>query len=152
MSLSGVYGRKAYCAPEMFSQKCYNGELTDAWSMGVLLYEVLTGKLPFEKYSRSQIIKGDAKLEFAPEMSQQCQDLLSSILVIQPTDRLRVHQMMLHPWLRVMDEIPTRGRTNSVIDFPVSGKSAARQPRRSSAPASNISRTGKVFEVPSLFV
>mmetsp|Transcript_130646 Transcript_130646/g.194630 ORF Transcript_130646/g.194630 Transcript_130646/m.194630 type:complete len:287 (+) Transcript_130646:23-883(+) len=138
MNLTGVYGRKVYSAPEMITNKTYNGELADAWSLGVLLYEVLTGSLPFSNASRIEIIKGEAELKFNVPMSPLCKNFIQSILKHDPKERLHPRQMLLHPWF-------AQGVSRSRSHIITSSVTPELQPRRSSAPESTISHTLSEF-------
>jgi protein-serine/threonine kinase len=40
-------GSPCYAAPEMLSSDCYDGNKVDVWALGVTLYAMLAGKLPF---------------------------------------------------------------------------------------------------------
>jgi serine/threonine protein kinase len=46
-----------YCPPEGFSGKQFSGEKADIWSVGVILYSMITGMLPFQKSTNSEIAK-----------------------------------------------------------------------------------------------
>lgn len=61
-------GSPPYCAPELYLAKLYDGTKVDIWSLGVILYVLVCGYLPFEANNfsilRSQIINGSYKLPF----------------------------------------------------------------------------------------
>jgi len=46
--LSTGCGSPCYAAPEMVAGQSYNGQKADMWSVGVILYAMVTGTLPFE--------------------------------------------------------------------------------------------------------
>lgn len=41
------YGTKGYIAPEVYQKKCENHELVDSWSLGILLFNLISGTMPF---------------------------------------------------------------------------------------------------------
>ena len=67
--LLDVYcGSPPYCAPELYLAKLYDGPKVDIWSLGVVLYVLVCGYLPFEAHAfnalRSQVISGAYKVPF----------------------------------------------------------------------------------------
>lgn len=97
-------GSPDYAAPELFLGKAYNGKHADIWSLGVLLYAMISGLLPF-KNSHS-IMKGEFK--FPPSISPKAQDLIKKILTLKPEDRISVKQMLQHPWTNIGYSGPPR--------------------------------------------
>jgi serine/threonine protein kinase len=57
-------GTPAFSAPELFSGAQYDGSLADVWSMGVVLYECLSGALPFRGGSVPELIKSICRRAF----------------------------------------------------------------------------------------
>jgi 5'-AMP-activated protein kinase catalytic alpha subunit len=50
-------GSPCYAAPEMMSEKRYDSEKTEVWALGVTLYAMLTGRLPFEHDNTQKLYK-----------------------------------------------------------------------------------------------
>jgi serine/threonine protein kinase len=50
-------GSHCYAAPEMMNSKSYDPEKTEVWALGVTLYAMLSGKLPFEEELPSKLLK-----------------------------------------------------------------------------------------------
>uniref|UniRef100_A0A7S4HJC5 non-specific serine/threonine protein kinase n=1 Tax=Vannella robusta TaxID=1487602 RepID=A0A7S4HJC5_9EUKA len=90
-------GSPDYAAPELFLGKAYNGFHADCWSLGVLLFAMLTGLLPF-KDSQSAM-KG--AYQFPSSVSEGARDLIKRILVKESPQRLTVNDMLAHPWTNV---------------------------------------------------
>ena len=89
-------GTPAYSAPEIISRKEYDGTLSDAWSLGVLLYFMLAGVLPFSK--ESQIRAGD----YAPRpevMPPAALALITRLLVVRVDQRATLAEVRQHGWL-----------------------------------------------------
>lgn len=87
-------GSPDYAAPELFSGAAYNGFQSDCWSLGALLYALLTGQLPF----KGGFVPGKSKLHFPEFLSASGGDIIRRILRPDPKKRLTVHEMLLHPW------------------------------------------------------
>lgn len=93
-------GTLDYLPPEMIEGN-FHDEKVDLWALGVLCFEFLTGKPPFETESHqetySRIIKVDIKWprNFAPG----AKDLISKLLRHKPEDRLPLEQVLQHPWI-----------------------------------------------------
>ncbi|KAG1732910.1 Pkinase-domain-containing protein [Suillus paluster] len=101
----GVYmetfcGTTGYAAPEMLQGKRYLGPEVDVWSMGVILYCLLTGTLPFddddEAVMKEKVIKG--KYEDPEWLSTDARDLIRNILEVDPAKRLTIPQILASPW------------------------------------------------------
>jgi serine/threonine protein kinase len=95
-------GSPAYSAPECLNLKEYNGELADCWSLGVILYEMVTKRSPWQLSNialMAQQIKA-CQYSFPTHLSPQCRDLISHLLTPIPFDRLRCEQILNHPWIR----------------------------------------------------
>ena len=89
-----------YVPPEMVQGENYNFR-TDNWSIGVLTYEFLVGKPPFEKKSRmdtlNSIIMVDIKY---PEiLSADAKDFINQLLQLDPDSRINLHEALQHPFI-----------------------------------------------------
>eukprot|EP00850_Spirogloea_muscicola_P023910 SM000406S15593 [mRNA] locus=s406:38447:40942:+ [translate_table: standard] len=93
-------GSPNYAAPEVISGRHYCGTEVDIWSCGVVLYTLLQGRLPFDEPSHIalyQRIRTAAYLR-PSRISGAAEDLLSIILVADPTQRATIREIRRHPW------------------------------------------------------
>lgn len=95
-------GTPAYLAPEIIIDEGYEGFYADIWSLGVLLYAMLQGTVPFKANNIADlhklILKGD--FEFAhPSISDDAKDIVRKMLVLTPEKRISIPEMLNHPWL-----------------------------------------------------
>ncbi|CAN3484762.1 serine/threonine-protein kinase Kin4p [Diutina catenulata] len=103
-------GSPCYAAPELvLSQQRYHGRKVDIWSLGVILYAMLAGYLPFdddpENEDGSDIVRlyqyiCKTPLTFPEYVSPLARDLLRKIIVPDPKKRIDMPQIMTHPWLQ----------------------------------------------------
>lgn len=94
-------GTLDYLPPEMIEQKPYN-EMVDLWCIGVLCYELLVGKPPFESSTSSETFRRICKVDFKfpSSVPAGAQDLISKLLRYHPSERLSLAQVLKHPWVR----------------------------------------------------
>ncbi|XP_039614223.1 maternal embryonic leucine zipper kinase [Polypterus senegalus] len=94
-------GSPAYAAPELIQGRAYIGSEADVWSMGVLLYALLCGFLPFDDDNvmvlYRKITRG--KYEIPCWLSPGCVTLLDQMMQVDPKKRITVRQLLNHPWL-----------------------------------------------------
>ncbi|XP_059113070.1 sperm motility kinase X-like [Peromyscus eremicus] len=100
--LSGFCGTLNYCAPELFGKETYDGHTTDIWSLGVLLFFMVTGCLPFNDYSSVRVIQQILTADFRVPLhvSIDIRDVILKLLIINPYRRLTTGQIMRHPMVR----------------------------------------------------
>ncbi|KAJ7489339.1 Pkinase-domain-containing protein [Mycena latifolia] len=93
-------GTTGYASPEMLQGRKYLGPEVDLWSLGIILYCLLTGTLPFddddENVMRQKIIVGE--FEDPEWLSEDSRDLIKNILQQDPTKRLPIPQILAHAW------------------------------------------------------
>ncbi|XP_043931557.1 serine/threonine-protein kinase MARK2 isoform X7 [Protopterus annectens] len=96
-------GSPPYAAPELFQGKKYDGPEVDVWSLGVILYTLVSGSLPFDgqnlKELRERVLRGKYRIPFY--MSTDCENLLKKFLILNPAKRGSLEQIMKDRWMNV---------------------------------------------------
>lgn len=116
-------GTLAYVAPEIIGGKNTSEDnderieyssLVDMWSIGCLVYVILTGHLPFSGSTQDQLYKQISRGSYHEgplkdfRISDEARDFIDSLLQVNPNDRLSAKKALLHPWVKM-------GYTNSQI-------------------------------------
>lgn len=98
--LSTPCGSPCYAAPEMIAGLKYEGEKTDIWSLGVVLFAFICGYLPFEDPSTSHLYRKilTADYEIPSEVPEAASDLIMRMLTINPQQRITVEEIKQHRW------------------------------------------------------
>lgn len=93
-------GTLDYLAPEMVNEVPHSHQV-DLWTVGVLAYELLIGRPPFEHTSKMVTRKRIAEVDFTfPEgVPADARDLITRLLKKRPQDRISLEDLMKHPWI-----------------------------------------------------
>uniref|UniRef100_A0A8C6VJ86 non-specific serine/threonine protein kinase n=1 Tax=Naja naja TaxID=35670 RepID=A0A8C6VJ86_NAJNA len=88
-----------YLPPEMIEGRTHD-ETVDLWSLGVLCYEFLVGKPPFEAETYQDTYRAISRVEyrFPPFVTEGARDLISKLLKHDPKQRLLLEHVLKHPW------------------------------------------------------
>ncbi|XP_059123849.1 serine/threonine-protein kinase SIK2 isoform X4 [Peromyscus eremicus] len=101
-------GSPPYAAPEVFEGQQYEGPQLDIWSMGVVLYVLVCGALPFDGPTlpilRQRVLEGRFRIPYF--MSEECEHLIRRMLVLDPSKRLSIAQIKEHKWMLI--EVPVQ--------------------------------------------
>lgn len=98
--LKTACGSPCYASPEMIAGKRYNGLDTDLWSLGVILYAMTVGYLPFEDPDTNKLYKKILSCEYLVPgyVDKQAKDLMKHIMQIDPKKRYKIEDIRAHPW------------------------------------------------------
>lgn len=106
--LSTWCGSPPYAAPEVFEGKAYEGPQLDIWSLGVVLYVLVCGSLPFDGPTlpslRQRVLEGRFRIPFF--MSRDCETLIRRMLVVDPAKRISIAQIWQHRWMQADPTLP----------------------------------------------
>lgn len=94
-------GSPSYAAPEIVARKDYMAPPVDVWSLGVVLFAMLAGYLPFhakeKKHLSEKILIG--KFKIPSWVSTAAADLLQRMLTVDPAERITLADVWAHPWI-----------------------------------------------------
>ncbi|KJE93901.1 CAMK/CAMKL/AMPK protein kinase [Capsaspora owczarzaki ATCC 30864] len=93
-------GSPAYAAPEMISAQKYTGPEADVWSLGVTLFAIICGYLPFDDDDSMRMYALIREgVYYVPDyVSPEARDLIANLLKVRPQDRLTIPQIKKHHW------------------------------------------------------
>ncbi|EKF31351.1 protein kinase, putative,serine/threonine-protein kinase Nek1, putative [Trypanosoma cruzi marinkellei] len=128
-----VCGTPYYFSPEICRNKPYNNK-SDVWALGVLLYELATGKHPFDGNSMQQLMQRIVKGSYAPlpsHFSPEFRKMVDWCLQKDPSRRPSIRQTLSLPIIRhsleqleenLMLATQCKVRLKDIIDFEVGGE------------------------------
>jgi serine/threonine protein kinase/Ca2+-binding EF-hand superfamily protein len=101
--MDSACGTLSYVAPEVLTMQGY-GKEADLWSVGVIMFLLLCGKLPFDGEDHNEIIRCtiQADMKVNPtvwaKLTSEAQDLISSLLNKDPKERITARDSLRHPF------------------------------------------------------
>ena len=107
-------GTSTYLAPEVLTSVSGYDEKVDCWALGVLIYTLLKGNLPFGQDSDDELVDNICSANFSIEgpkwiaISDSAKDCISKLLVTDPGNRLSIQEVVEHRWIQSNVEILER--------------------------------------------
>jgi [calcium/calmodulin-dependent protein kinase] kinase len=105
--LTNTAGTPAFTAPESLSQQTnstpYSGKAADIWSLGVTLYCLVVGKVPFQGENVPSVYEKikteDIEVPDSANLSSELKELVGLMLIKDPLSRITLQQIKAHPWV-----------------------------------------------------
>ncbi|KAJ3406968.1 Protein kinase, partial [Chytridiales sp. JEL 0842] len=108
--LNTFCGSPQYAAPEMIIRKDYNGFKVDLWAMGVILFAMLFGELPFDDRNLRkmfvEIAKGRFTFPESVDVSEDAKSIITSLLNPNPELRPSISDLLTHPFTTASSTLP----------------------------------------------
>ncbi|KAM0937261.1 putative protein kinase CAMK-CAMKL-CHK1 family [Dioscorea sansibarensis] len=111
-------GTPNYVAPEVISDKGYDGAKADLWSCGVILFVLMAGYLPFEDSNLASLYKKIFKADFTcPSwFSTSAKKLIKRILDPNPETRITISEVLENDWFKKGYQPPSFEMANVNLD------------------------------------
>ncbi|KAL9362628.1 hypothetical protein Peur_045413 [Populus x canadensis] len=108
--LTTACGSPCYVAPELIANKGYEGAAADVWSCGIILFELLSGYLPFDERNLIMLYKKISTAEYTCPLwfTKNQRKLISRILDPNPRKRITIPEIIEDEWFRI-DYVPSCG-------------------------------------------
>ncbi|XP_066214287.1 serine/threonine-protein kinase MARK2-like, partial [Saccopteryx leptura] len=94
-------GTEWFMAPEMLQCRTYEGRKVDIWGLGVILFQMVTGELPFKNRDLTKVKKKimAGKFTIPGFLSVECQALLKKLMALNPSKRSAADEILKDPWV-----------------------------------------------------
>lgn len=112
-------GSPFYAPPEVITNQPYDGKLSDVWSLGVVLFTIVTGSLPWQDANQNALFRQiiDADFQIPRSLQPQLRDLISRLMRADPNERPPMAEIAKHPWLTDCEvDLFNRNRQSSVFN------------------------------------
>merc|ERR1719266_552190 len=97
-SFIDYHGTRICAPPEYFTKRCYKADGINVWSLGILLYNMTTGDVPFK--SDRQVKKAKIEFEENLKLSEELIDLIKKCLTVSTLNRITLNDIAEHCWFK----------------------------------------------------
>jgi serine/threonine protein kinase len=113
-------GSPLYVAPELLLNHCYDGKCADVWSLGILLFTMVTGRLPWTTENQVELFRQirEAEIGIPFHLTLELQDLLGKMLERDPAARITIPKIIESPWFSARKSPPGKGLGRASTDSP----------------------------------
>ena len=120
--LSTICGTSMYMAPEIMKRGGYFGDKADIWSCGIVLYFLLMSALPFDERDFETNTKKicEASYRISDNLSLEVRDLLSKLLMYDPSSRVSARKALEHDWFKGEEPTNIITKPSRKLSVPVS--------------------------------
>lgn len=121
-------GSPCFTAPEVIGGLPYDGRKVDIWGLGIVLYIMLVGRLPFEDDNKAGLFRKicAGKYSLPVHVSVSARDLLKRTLTVEARDRATVAEIQKHAWLAGIEPAKSLSRkAKCAIDYSVFAETQA---------------------------
>jgi serine/threonine protein kinase len=120
--MSTFCGSPSYTAPECLAMHDYDGPMADRWSLGVILYVMVTGRHPWDLRNHGVMMRQILSADFTipATVSAACREVISALIKVDPQARMPLDQVLQHPWFKVASQakILSRAGAQAALTFP----------------------------------
>lgn len=104
--LATFCGSPLYASPEIVEGTPYQGPEVDCWSLGVLLYTLVYGSMPFDGSNFKRLVKQISEGDYyEPKQPSRASTLIRAMLTVCPRKRASIEQICSHWWVNENDNI-----------------------------------------------
>jgi serine/threonine protein kinase len=94
-------GSPCYVSPECISGSAYNGVTTDVWSLGVIVYAMICGRIPWTATTQGKLYEQiqNAHFQIPRTVSPPCRSFIQGLMTVNIKQRLTIAQALKHSWM-----------------------------------------------------
>ena len=123
--VEGVCGSPCYSSPECLSGEPYDGRASDMWSVGVVVYALLTGYIPWTSEDRDEVFAQirQGQYDIPDGLSRSAASFIRSLMMVDAEKRMTAEQALEHAWLSgTPEQYDVRDTVYSAVSLPMVDK------------------------------
>lgn len=138
-------GSPVYTAPELLLKKEYNGKKADIWSLGVILFGIVTGEHPWRTSNTSAMLSQivHAEYTFPDYLSDGVKEIITNMLSLDPNERKPLDEVLKHKWFELAAKSPAN---NSLAGKRLLARQEPEAPNVSISTISEMSRDNSTIK------